>query len=555
MPSHPSLVVLSRLLRRARRRLRVRAALRGAGIGAWVGVVLAAGSTAADAVLGWGLVGFGIGAAVAVGITAAGGLIGAALPVLSDRELALLLDRRLGTHEAFVTALHVSGGPAGRAQEVFAQLTQVLDQDPDPGSVLPLRLPRHLRFLPVAALLVPLGLLIPHQAEDAPAEPSALTAEGERLAQRVEELASEEAPALPPELTSEVEALAREMQAGDLSDEEARQRLADLQERVAQFEQSLGESADLLADLAEAARELDAGATGDLADALAQGDLGGAAEAAGALAEQLDQASPEERRRAAEALSRAGEELARSGDPALREAGEAMQDLAQDLREGASQGQPGSDSPSGADPSEGDPSGGPADSAERLSQELERARELAERLERDREALRKSQELNGALEAGRQRLGGEPSVPGGETSEQPGAGMADAQGLFGPGGPGDEHTWEDEGESEGGSNDGRDGQRQSDRTDGQEIDDFERFYAAVRMDDARFLLASEKGQLDPTGEADAIRIRRSNTDEQSTLPSVSLPADYARAASEAIRSEQVPAGYREAVKSYFDSME
>ena len=59
--------------------------------------------------------------------------------------------------------------------------------------------------------------------------------------------------------------------------------------------------------------------------------------------------------------------------------------------------------------------------------------------------------------------------------------------------------------------------RYSDRTEGTHVDDFERLYKAVRMDNADALLASVEGELDQAGHIDELPTRLTSGDEQSDV--------------------------------------
>ena len=107
----------------------------------------------------------------------------------------------------------------------------------------------------------------------------------------------------------------------------------------------------------------------------------------------------------------------------------------------------------------------------------------------------------------------------------------------GPGAGTDGHTWEDEGEFDpqaaGSPRTGRD-RPSSDR--GQHIDDFEKFYAGTRLEDAEVLLASEQGQ-EVDGRVDLAVTRLTGSDEQAFAPQLDVPAAYQREAVEAIETD------------------
>src|SRR5690606_38598000 len=116
-------------------------------------------------------------------------------------------------------------------------------------------------------------------------------------------------------------------------------------------------------------------------------------------------------------------------------------------------------------------------------------------------------------------------------------------------------TWEDEGTSGDGAGGHRDADRQSDRRGGGELDDFQRLYDPVRLDGAKGLLTSVEGSVDERGQLDVLPTRLTGAEQDASAPRLALPADYRSAADQALSGEKIPAGYREAVKQYFDSME
>lgn len=566
---------LERLIVRGRRRLRARGAVRGGAVGAWLG---AAGAVLLALAAPLGPLTPVAAGLILLGFTALGAAAGAARPTLADREVALLLDRSLGTEELLVTSVHVSEDRA--AGPVLDHLARTLHTDLSVARAVPVQVPRHARFVPLpllaAALLLWFGppqvLLRP---PDAPADP--LAQEGARLAERIAE--DEGGAELPDALEREVAELASDLQGQRLSEAEALERLEELQEQLEAFEERMQPSADLLSDLEEAARELDGAATQELGDALRDGDMGRAADAARELSESLQGASPEERERAADALEQAGERLKRSTDPSMQRAGESLQRAGQQAgaqQAAGQQGQPAPGEQGQGSPGEQGTSGTPTEGsageqglspqqAEQLAQQLEQAQQLGERLQQEGQALERSQQLNGAMEGARQRLGGDAQVAEGASSQGSGEGSeggegqgsqssAGGVGLTGSGAGTEGHTWEDQGEHETPTGH-QDADRTSSREDGTHIDDFEKFYRPVRMGDANTLMASVEGELDEAGHIDELPTRLTSSTEEATAPLLDVPAAYREAAAEAIGAEQVPPGYREAVKQYFDSME
>lgn len=489
---------LSRLLQRASRRHRLQRAWRTAGLVGWPGLLFGLG------LAGW----LRLGGAPAAWATGAGltlwlllvglaSVVALALRPLGPRELALLLDRRLGTGELLVTSLHLGQVAGPRSRDVQEALSAWLSETRRPlRAAMPLPWPRHVRALPLGALLF---LAVPSVG------PIPTSTSGGGLAQEAERLRPRTpTPASRPgdDLTDEVARLAEEMRRGTVSEEEAKARMADLQERLRELDRRLAPSTDLLRELTAAAEALDEAKDGDAGPAGGEGEP---------LTEVGTPST--DRQRAADAVSRAAEALASSEDPEARALGEQLREV------------------------------GAGDQA-RLEEALSSARALEERLRRDQEALRRNRELQTSLEGSRQRLGGEPSVDGGQ-SEAECAG--DAEG--GEPSVGLAHTWEEDGGEASQAPDRSD--RHSARREGLQIDDFERLYAAVRLEDAEALLASEPGVLDERGRIDEVRTRRSADPEAASQPLLALPPSYAEAAAEAVRSEAVPPGYRDAVRHYF----
>ena len=563
---------MDRLLKAAARRLAQRRAVRGATRGLWVGLALSAGALRARW-LGW-LSPWQAAILAAAIPTLAAGLgagVGWMRGGLSERELALLVDRCLGTEEAVVTAMHqlqagsVSPGLGAVVDTLGARAGEV-------AADLPLRPPPATRWAPPTwAAIVALALLSPPllapwlRAATGSSEPSAAAAEGERLAERMAELEErEEGSQLPEELQRDVADLASDLQGETLTPEEAVERLESLEQQLQQFQEELSGSDNVLEELEEAARELDAEATEGLSEALSQGDLEQAAQEAADLSEALSQATPEEQREAAEALQQAGEALQRSSEPGMQQAGEAMEQLGQQMQQQAQSGAEGQQGdPAQAGSQQGEPQAGEGTGSvdtEALRQALQQQRDLAERLQRDQERLAQAQQMQGAIEGAQERMGEEGQGAGGGDGEgeeegqgqQVGVGQGQGAGQ----GAGDGHTWEDEGEFDA-SNEFQDGAsaeapEASKSAEAEHIDDFEKFYAPLRVDDAQALLATAEGELDESGRIDTLVTRLTDSDETAERPTLELPAEYRDAATEAIEAERIPPAYRDAVKGYFE---
>ena len=199
-----------------------------------------------------------------------------------------------------------------------------------------------------------------------------------------------------------------------------------------------------------------------------------------------------------------------------------------------------------------------------LKERLQQNREMAQRMKEDAERLQRSQELNGALEGADQQLGGESQEGNGEEQQagqgqggegqqgQEGQGQAGGQGLGPNAGQG--HTWEDEGthNTQVGH---QDENRLSNRNQGMEIDDFEQFYAPIRMEGAEGAMTGVDGQIDETGKMESLPSRLTEGSETSSQPLLDVPDGYRDAAERAMENERVPPGYRNSVRQYFESVE
>ncbi len=545
------------LLGRARARLRRRAATRGLEIGVWVGLGLALVGPALR-------LGIGLPTPIAAGISVAALLLASATGALAlllrkpldDRDTAFLLDRALGTNEVLVTALGLADRDDARSADVLAAAGRLAASEPPLDRALPVRMPRTLRWAPVA-LLALVGLFFvprrpPAVAVVDPSDPaSVLAAEGETLEERIAEIRKDTPEIALPEQVDALEELAEQMQEGAITPEAAAERLKEIQESLAASDKERAEAEDLLEDLEKAAEALkESPATQDLAEALEEGDMEQAATEASKLAEQLQSADPAERAAAAEALQQAGEQLAQSTDPRLQEAGEAMKQAADGAK-----GSP--DGKQGLTPEQ----------AGELAKQLQQARDVGEKLEQSREQIQASQRLNGAAERTASALE-KPPAGDGQGQPKPGEGDGDGDGEGegdgdgegeGEGRPGERpanagkgHTWEDEGESDALS-EHQDADRNSDRTGGKTADDFQKIYAPVRPYQGQGgQIASAPGQLDESGHVDQLTVRLTGSDEQATAPRLDLPAGYRDAATRALTEEEIPPGYRDSVKEYFD---
>ncbi len=229
--------LLDEVLARGRRRLRLRGALRGLAAGAWVGALGAVGCGALRQVGLLDDLPAGIAAvAVLLASLAAGALIGAAWRTLADRQTALLLDRALGTDELLVTATWLrTRPPEPRRDRVLDELARA--HLPPVSRALPLRLPRHLRWVAAPLAVAAVALLAPAWrpafAVRAASSADPVVQEGARLAERLAERERPEGVELPEGLERQVSDLARDMQGEELSPEEALKRLEQIVARLA----------------------------------------------------------------------------------------------------------------------------------------------------------------------------------------------------------------------------------------------------------------------------------------------------------------------------------
>lgn len=538
------------LIGAARHRIRTRNTVRAGVYGAWIGVAIGVGLLALSRL--WWLQGAPapwIVSLAALALSAVvGALVGRLRPVLQERELALLVDRALGTDEVLVTLLHLE--QEGRdVPAIRADLERRIAALPHLREGVPTGPPRFALWLVPVALAGALLLLVPARVPPAPPT-SALAQEAERLA---EALASN-TDALPRAIQDEIDALLQDLENDAITSEEAVARLNDLQEALsdhAQSQEDAQRDLDALRDASQAAAEPDlpgdlGEAAQELADALEQGDPNAAGQAAEDIADALDGASPQARARASDALREAGEALEGAASPELQQLGEELATAGEQLS-----GQGGA----GGDPSRA------ADTLRDLKDKVQGDSDLRERLAQDRERLRESQEANGALEASRERLGGEPSPAGqGEPSQQgagaPGTGLESglSTGDQGPAAAGQSHTWEDEGTFDT-VGDHQDSERLSDRTEGRVENDFESFYDPTQLDGAEGLIVSVDGLIDERGQMDVVDRQLTGGTEKAQRKLLDAPDEYIEAAERALTDDRVPPGYRAAIKDYFDSME
>ena len=223
--ARPSVVAISSPVRKARgagrRRLELRTELLGLAGGALLGCAgaLALWALRAPAprpliIAVAGLLGAGAGAWVAK------------KRAFSDEEVALFLDRRLGSDEVIVTALSFAGdAPASDAARVIVDRAEQTLRDAAPARVRPALFTRAHAALPLALGLAIFGALIAPRSP-LPAPPPATGSD--RLSEQS-----------PPELDEALDALAK----AEAKDQAQEERLQLLRSKAAELREKLAEGA------------------------------------------------------------------------------------------------------------------------------------------------------------------------------------------------------------------------------------------------------------------------------------------------------------------------
>jgi len=591
----------------ASRRLAARRALRAGALGSWIG---AAGSALwmgawllrwiALPHVAWLL-------APPVVLALLGAAIGRATFAARDDELALLIDRLLGSEEIAITALGLRGtsaeGPL--AQQVVADAEALLD-----GSVaeirarLPLRAPRHLRFLPLALLAVAAMTFLPRASVRAtPAGPAGeLEAEAERLEQRKEQLEQELDAALPDELAAEFADLVEAMKSGSIDKTEAAEKAQELAERLDEHAHTGDASqAQALRDAADNLKEADPELAQDLEDALSDADLEAAREAVERMRERMEEASPEERERVAKEMEQAAENAMKSPLPGLggalrseagmlrkqsgggegqqkeqgaaggQEAGaqgnqQGGQQGGQDQggeqggqQQGSEGGQQGGDQQQGGGEQaggqgqqqggqqggEGGGQGGGSGLSEYL-QQLEEQGLGGDGLAQEEAQSQMNQQMEQALGGAAGRLGGMDGATGAQ-----GQGGKSGKASWGAG---SDHTDADEGTFDTTGKGHQDMDRQVNGETSDWVVPFDQQHAPERLQGVNAVASTVSVPLGE-GPVDVEHFRLSGSDERSGQALIQAPAGYREAAEEAIDGESIPRAYRDQVKTYFDAIQ
>jgi hypothetical protein len=592
-----------------RRQLRGRAAVRLGAVGAWVGAGLAALWLAAWLLRWLPLPHFAWLLAPIVAVAAALAGFAAWRQRLDREELALLVDRVLGTDEVAVTALGLTGdaAPTGAssplAPVVLAEAEAALDGAAfDLRARLALRWPRHLRWLPLALVVIAAMTMLPRAPiREKPAGPAGeLASEADRLEQRRDQLERELGVELPDEIDEAFDELVEAMRNGSVGRSQAAEQAQELRDKLDEYASGDGDgAAQALRDAAESLERADPELAEDLKDALEEGDLEDAAEAVERMRERMEQRSPEERERAARELEQAAEQAMKSPLSGL---GGALQGEADRMRkqggsqgnqqgnQGAQQGgqqaggqgnqgsqqggqqggqqqggqqggqqqggqqqggqqQGGSQTAGGTGSQQGGESGGEGggQSGGGLAEYLEQLEEQG--LGGDGLAEQEAQsELNQEME---QALGG----AAGRMGEMEGAVGSQGAGGGGTGwGAGRGHTSEDEGTHSTQDVAHQDMDRQVDGRTSDWVVEFDQDHEPERLDGVEAVASTVDVPLGE-GPVDVETFRLSGSEERAATPLIQAPAGYREAAEEAIEGEGIPRAYRDQVKQYFDAIE
>ncbi len=583
-----------------RGRLRARRALGGGGTGGWIGLGFAAAW-----LVGWLLRLLPLPHVALLLVPVAAGLaVGAVLAARSFRpspsDLALVVDRLLGSREAVVTSLE--GGSSALVGRVHRDAERALvDAGPRLRSGLPLRPPRRLLLLPIGVLLLAAATFVPRvPARIRPAGPAGdPAAEAERLQERKEALERELGVALPDELDAEFAELVRAMKEGGDVDALAEQ-AADLARKLDQHREQLarGGGADALQQAADALAAADGDAARDLQDAAAEGDLDAARDAIERMRERMEQRPERERERAAKELERAAERAAAGGMPGL---GDALKEEARRAREakrgasGAGQGgegkgagQQGGDggkdgAAGGQEPGSQGAGDGGKDGQQGAGQGAQAGEGGGQAAQGGGQPGQQGGQQGGGGAAGgeggglgeyldqleQQGLGGDGLAEQErqmEMSQGLGQALGGAAGRIGDGqggqgggqgegtgwGAGTSHTDEDEGNHGGGPGHQDRDRNVEGRTSGWTAE-FGQDHAEERLEGIKALASSVAVPLGE-GPVDVETLRLRGSEERSGDPLLEAPPGYREAADEAIQGEGIPRHYRDQVKNYFDAI-
>jgi hypothetical protein len=507
------------------------------------------------------------------------GALGQALRTIPGPEdLALLLDRILGTDEAAVTAVGLSDEDRSSRPALVRALQDRLDADLDPNDPrlrtgLPFHAPRRSMLLPFAVALVAAAFFLPPLRSLPSRAPSNdPVAEAERLAERKDALQREIGAELPTEVEQAFDDLIAALRKGDAGRREAEKRAEELDRKLTEMAKVGGEGSSAAFERAkDALAGVDAEAAQDLEDAGKQGDLEAAAAAVERMRQRMEKRDSTERKKAAEALKRAAQAAAKAGREDISKAleneakrasgpspegggqgGEQSQgedgSAGQDGQDGSKQesGRTGEGSrpPQSGDPGVGEGQGASGDGLAEYLRRLDRQGVGAQIGNAARQRAM-AQRLQGALEGAG---GGNPY----EASEG-GSGRGGAGSGTGGWGAGTSHT----DEAEGTSAEGTEHQSMNRQVSGVHRDwvtDFDQQHSEKRLEGIEAVTATVNVAIGD-GPVDIEFLRRTGSNERSGRALVQAPPGYREAAEEAIDGEGVPRIYREQVKTYFDAIE
>ena len=320
---------VEQLLGKARRRIRTRHLIRGAVSGLWIGGIGAV-LVAWLSRVWWPLptVSPWVVSAVLGGVIVIGGIVlGAVRRILSERELAMLVDQSLGTDEVLVTALYMKESGRDVIQPtIMADLERRVEEIASVREGIGVHAPRRSTWLIAVLAAFVIGLLIPQRpgavSGAGQQDKTDLQEEGDRLQDRLEELSDNFEQPLPETIEEKVDELVEELQENKLTGEQAAEKIDEVQELLSDFEQEMSDATAGLQDLESAAEQLANSELGqDLSEALDEANMDAAADAVEEMMEQLEGASQQEVQDLAEALEKAGSDLSQSSDPQLQEAG------------------------------------------------------------------------------------------------------------------------------------------------------------------------------------------------------------------------------------------
>ncbi len=605
-PGPPGGASLNGGLALVRRRLAAQRGLDAAAVGGWIGLGVG-GLWLAGWLLRWlplpqgGLLGLPV-------------LVGAVLTAIvairafrpSRTDLALIVDRLLGSREAVVTSLEAGRG--GLADRVHAHADRALeDAAPRLRAGLPLRPSRPLLALPLGLLLLAAATALPRVSPTLkPAGPAGdPVAEAERLQERKEALERELGVELPEDLDAEFSDLVQAMKRG--GDAQALQDQAkELAAKLEAHREELGSggAAEALEQAAEALADADADAARDLQDAATEGDLDAAKEAIDRMRERMEQRPQKEREQAAKELEKAAERAAAGGMPGL---GDALKQEAQRAREAkrsaAGSGEGGQGEGAGQQAGAGGEDGSPGGQQDQKQgqQGGEGAQEgqaggeggtgqpgqqggegSGESGQGGAQSPGQQGQQGGAGESGgqggglgeyleqleKQGLGGDGLAQQGQRLDEGlGQALGGAAGRVGEGrsgrgggdgkgtgwGAGTSHTDEDGGNHDTPGMGHQDMDRNVEGRTSSWTTEYGQDHDEQRLEGVKALASSVAVPLGD-GPVDVETMRLRGSEERSGQTLLQAPPGYREAAEEAIEGEAIPRHYREQVKNYFDAI-